>query len=459
MKMAIFNRKFLFIACFVILALLAPPFAYMATAPAAAFGIDALLDEDELILDIDGESDGETPLDFDDDIGFASDDDAADDSVVSGGDSDGDSPGGTGGASTAPAQGDGGRDHVGLGSISLMPGTYDNGAASPDGLDDGQSGLIDDSDDFNLDDWLAGFDPDADFGGLGFVDEPGPGVVIISVIDHDGVPIDGIVITENGFRTENATRDGRPCEIVRVPYGERVFGIFLPYSFEIESASMAFYTSADGDTFEATPVDIDDAENMPPVNITDETARWEIVFVLRQSMKINVSYFLVSPNDRFYMLRQRRTPEGEISGYYINTFEFAPVRSAVYIEMPAIRDVVSIRLEGAGFVDEYGVTGSVSAAADDVQAWVIERERGDFALLDWTIADRSWQLLSSVSGIGPDDAAFIRFFVLSMPSAFDGALLRFDRIVLTLDDGSETAFDNPSVSELTVNIVNAPGLL
>ena len=379
---------------------------------------------------------------------------------------------------------------------------YDDGSDSP-------FGLSSDPDDFDLDYWMEGFDPDAEFGGLGLEAETGPGVVSISVINTDGDFIDGVIITEDGFRTDNATAGGHPLEITQIPYGERVFGIFLPYSFELKSARVEALKPVTGHADETAELKTEtaDAENLPPVNITDAEPHWQITFTLIQVMKIRVSYYAVSPNDRFYYVRSgdmaadnpnnatadvkstaadaeqtaaadknnaaEQTTAAEINvaaestaadaeqttaadkasstesavpvyhQYCINTFKNAPVRIAVYIEMPALKDVRGIILSGDGIND----------------VWDIESEYGDFSLPDLTFTDRSCQLISDTSDISPDNVTFTRFFILSLPGAYEGAQLKFNSIELKMANGGAAKFYNPDPSDVTVQIVAAPKLL
>jgi len=385
-------------------------------------------------------------------------------------------------------------DNVGIGAISLIPGLADGDAAGPDGSGpeggpggDGEgagpdgsgtegdgasngagsmSGLMSNSDEFDLDFWMEGFDPDADFGGLGFETETGPGMVSISVIDTDGVFIDGIVITENGFRTSMSTSGGTPLEISDIPYGERVYGVFLTYSFDIDSVIIQKFVDIGGGQTEALRIETEDINNVPPVVISDESYIWELTFILKQSMKINVSYYMVSPNDRFYFLRYDEAPATAVTddgdemefinaenaepsiSYHIKTFRDAPVRIAIYIEMPSIKGIRSIRVKGEGFGD-----------MDDELPWIVEGWHGDFSLTDLTVTDRSWQLISCDSDIGPDDASFIRFLILNLPYAYEDAWLKFNGLTLYMEDGSEAVFENPSLSDLTVWLVEAPELL
>ncbi|MCL2059577.1 MAG: hypothetical protein FWH01_11085 [Oscillospiraceae bacterium] len=499
-------------------------------------------------------------------------------------------------------------DPVGLGSISLLPGveddaadggtvdddTADDGAVDDDvadgsavdadeelydldddedvdireddfGMDDDDvgmdddgvgtlSGLLSESEDFELEDWMAGFDPDANFGGLGFEVETGPGVVRISVLDLEGEYIDGVAITENGLRTEVSTAGGAPCIINQIPYGERVYGVYLTYNLHIESIAITKYAKhagamagADVDADAGADVDADagadagtdagegevigagdlmevttllyeaeDAESLPPVNITDETLYWDITFVLSQSMDIRVSYYMVSPNDRFYFIRSSmqssandETPENENEkeaneieakkyiSYRINTFKNAPVRIAIYVEMPAFKNIINIRAlcegynsfdtdtydadtdenagDGENFGESHGESFSESGglgivayaganmSADDSDPyplWIIEDVYGDFILPDWTSVDRSSQLVSDDSDIGPDNnATFIRYMILTLPSAYEGAWLRFNSFTLTTDDGEEIVFVNTDKSDLTIQLVPAPRLL
>ena len=355
-------------------------------------------------------------------------------------------------------------DEVGLGAISLMPdaSSDENGVASSGdtgkndaGSDNSDSsgslsGLMSDSGDFDLDFWMEGFNPDADFGGLGFEAETGPGVVSIGAYDTDGDFINGFVITEDGFRTNKSLSGGVPYEIDQVPYGARVYGIYLTYSFDIESVNIVKHVVGSGG--ETTPVRVEaaDFDNLPPVEITDETLKWEITFILRQSMRIDVNYYLVSPNDRFYYLSDKT-----MDSYHINTFKDAPVRIAVYIEMPALKNIRKICVRGEGFADACDIADGGEASAQ----WIVEDDYGDFSLPDLTFTDRSWQLVSCDSDIEPGNVTFIRFFIVSLPSAFEEARMKFIGLTLTMDDGSEMMFDSPTLSELVVWLADVPKLL
>lgn len=369
---------------------------------------------------------------------------------------------------------------VGIGTISLLPGVSEGLASSgaagegdPSGSGgdiDGQPGepgsmsdLLSGSGGFDLDDWMEGFDPDADYGGLGFEEAEGPGSVSVSVLDTDGRFINGIIITEDGFRTDRITYGGVPYEIGRLPLGEYVFGVYLTYSFDIEDVIIFKHETGGGETVK-TRVPVDDIENIPPIGITGASLRWEITFILRQRMEIKVSYFLVSPNDRFYYLRYGGGEEGE-AVHHVNTFKNAPVRVAVYIEMPSLRNIGRIRLEGKGFGNpaaggaEKGAGGADQSAGGTGGQWHIEGEYGDFSMPDWTFTDRANQLVSADSVVDPDKATHIRFFILALPEAREGAELRFDKIILTDTDGGETEFSNPGAKNLAVWLVEAPKLL
>ena len=382
----------------------------------------------------------------------------------------------------------------------------------------GLSDLMTESGDFEIDEWLEGFDPDADFGGLGFDPATGPGEVRISVLDADGDYINGVVITEDGFRTDKATAANRPYEISQVPYGKRVYGVYLTYSFDTESVYMAKRPRADSLPEETVEVKISDNGNLPAVDVTDDFTYWEIVFTLRQSMKIKVSYFLVSPNDRFYYLRYDRedalsykysknadesiitdgnqdintidspadgsnTDESKSNltygdeaaayhGYLVNAFAEAPVRVAVYVEMPAIKGVRAIRVSGVGFgnagdealdagnsVAEDGVDVNRSRLRQSGRQWLIEGERAEFSMPDLTLTDRSCQLVSGESAIDKDNVTFIRYIVCTLPEAYEGARLKFESVSLFMEDGSEIVFHSPSRSDLTVQLVPVPRLL
>ena len=383
-------------------------------------------------------------------------------------------------------------DEVGLGTISLIPNpdaddvntgvaVEPDETADPDDEDDesgSMSGLMSDSDNFDLGFWMEGFDPDAEFGGLGFEVETGPGVVSVVVMDIDGDFINGVIITEDGFRTDKTTYGDVPYIIDQIPYGACVYGVYLTYSFDIETVHIIKYVVGSDGQSTAVPVAVHDVENLPPVNITDETYSWELTFILRQSMRIDVNYFMVSPNDRFYYLRYDEKlivsedgPDGKdavVGFYHINTFKDAPVRIAVYIEMPAIREIRRIRLVGGGYGDagygdagygDAGNGGTVESSGTLPIIWTIEGEYGDFSMPDWTFTKRAWQLISGDSAISPDNVTFIRFFILSLPSAFEDAEFIFDGIALTMEDGSEFAFDNPNLSDLKIWLVEAPRLM
>jgi hypothetical protein len=325
------------------------------------------------------------------------------------------------------------------------------------------SDLMSDSGGFDLDDWMEGFDPDADFGGLGFEAVTGPGSVSVSVLDADGEFINGIIITEDGFRTDRVTRGDAPCEIDQVPYGERLYGVYLTHSFDIEDVVIIKHAATGGGEIERRQIIVEDVNDIPPVLISDESPKWELTFVLRQSMSIYVNYFLVSPNDRFYYLRYGGgDADSDGIAHRINTFENAPVRVAVYIEMPALKKIRRIRLEGKGFgdiIDDSGVYGERQDADYGGDAWAIESDVGDYSMPDWTFTDRSYQLTAPESIIGPDGMTHIKFFVLSLPEASEGAALRFDDIILIGEGGEEIRFSNPGESDLTVRIVSAPQLL
>ena len=339
-------------------------------------------------------------------------------------------------------------------------------------VSDSAADLMPDSVVLDPDDVMGGFDPDADFGGLGFEIKTGPGRVSIGALDADGEYIDGIAITENGMRTKNRTTGGVPYVIERVPYGEHIYGIYLTYSFSIDSVSMIKYEDTGGGSEEMIRIDVADVENLPPVVISDETVRWEITFILRQYMGIDVNYYMVSPNDRFYYLYYIEE-KNEIA-YRINTFEGAPVRVAVYIEMPALKNICKIRVEGEGFgntgIDavDPGIMDSNEPGGDENESitagmpatlWTIENAFGDYILPDWTAVDRSFQLIADESILNPDNTAFIRFFILSLPSAYEGARLRFDKIIFTDCDGNEIELSNTDKSDLSIQLVAAPEAL
>ena len=445
-------------------------------------------------------------------------------------------------------------ERLGLSSISLLPEaeaelgkSVVEASAAPASMSD----LLAESDGFDLDDWMAGFDPDADFGGLGFDPVSGPGTVNVGVRDTDGDNISGVVVTEDGFRTDMKTGGDGRLIISNIPYGERVYGIYLPYSFEFESVDMVKHVKVDDGSAKIVQVKITDFNDIPPVEITDDTADWEITFILRQYMRIKASYFLVSPNDRFYLLRyddletkngepnasesgepnapdsgepnapDNREPDisfadngletgsadnepetgsaeepdkvAEASAYYsyrVNTFERAPVRIAVYIEMPALKGVSRIIIEGEGFcaaapadktgtaiaAEANGATGAIyenraadetdmsaaslsTGAEDAAPPWHIEDNAEEFSLPDLTVADSACQLVAYDSNINADDATFIRYFILSIPEAYEGLTMKFNKIRLFMNDGEELALSNPSQSDLTIHVVSAPKLL
>jgi hypothetical protein len=322
------------------------------------------------------------------------------------------------------------------------------------------SDLLSDSSNFDIDEWMDGFDPDADFGGLGFEQKTGPGIVSIGVVDEIGDSIDEIVITEDGFRTEKKTSGGNPYIIESIPYGECVYGVYLTHGFEIINASIAMYAATDGGAIEKIELDVADAYNLPPVNISDTSIKWEILFVLRHDMNIKASYFLVSPNDRFYHTLREETGTGESlkTNHFINTYEGAPLRVAIYIEMPALRNISGIRVIGKGFGSSMTDGGTYESGVFDGR-WSFESEYGDYSLPDLTFTDKTCQLLSESDRVNLGNVRFVRFFVLSLPSAYEGASLKFERIVLTGYDGEEYEFANPDNSELTVRIIDAPKLL
>lgn len=350
-----------------------------------------------------------------------------------------------------------------------------------------ESDDFDESNDIDeLNDMLDGFDPDGDFGELGFRAAPGPGVVNVSAYDMDGNLIKGVVITENGFRTDKATSGDGPRTITEVPYGERVFGIYLTHCFEIHYAYMAKRAVKDGMRGEAVEVAIDDYYGLPPVDVSDEWVEWDIVYILRQSMEIKVEYFLVSPNDRFYYLKtginisedetdKIKNDESEdlytneySYAYIFNNFAQAPIRAAVYVEMPALKGIRRIRVEGEGI----GNAGPETLDADGTDAndggaerqthkpqWIIEGEYCEFSMPDLMVLDKSCQLLSVESVVDPEDATFIRYFILTLPSAYEGARFRFERLVLSMEDGNELILSNAEQSYVTVQIVKTPKLL
>ncbi|MDR3122082.1 MAG: hypothetical protein LBU58_12230, partial [Clostridiales bacterium] len=335
------------------------------------------------------------------------------------------------------------------------------------------SALLESSDDFDVGDWLGGFNPDADFGGLGGIEqETGPGTVNIHVVNTKGEDLDGMVITENGFRTDKLTNGAGAYEVTQVPYGERLYGVYLTYSYELDSVRLQKHEKQADGTESVISVGISDGLTLPPVDITDETLVWDITVVLRESLKIKVHYYMVSPNDRFYDLRPASdflpdasdfaaesdpsavnelagenpfadadSPAADDGGgnpffsqaededaaayhaYQINTFEGSPVRLAIYAEMPALRNVSSVRLVGEGFGDAAATadaaatepapaepaaaTADAAAPATDTTVpapWQIEGAYGDFSMPDWTFTDRTWQLLSQESAVEAGDS-------------------------------------------------------
>ena len=289
---------------------------------------------------------------------------------------------------------------------------------------------------------LDGFDPDEDFG-IFDKEKPGPGVVTIHVIDESDRYIDGIIIVENGFQTEMVTGNQAPYLVKDVPYGERIFEIVTPYSYDLLTVKIVQY--------DKNMVQI---ETPGPVAITDSDSKWEVTFQLRQNDKMRAAYYLVSPNDRFYDLQRRddsvssersarRTP------YVVNTISGSMVRIAVLVEMPSLQNVKSLNIEGIGL--------------NNGEPWVFLGADGLFSLPDWSTTKGARQIKAPVTVLETNDGITEGtgpklFFVLTLPEAFDEANLRFDGISFEMRDGSKKTLRNPEPMDVVVQVIEVPKL-
>ena len=311
------------------------------------------------------------------------------------------------------------------------------------------SDLLDESSEFDLESMLGDFDPDADFGGLGLEPEHGPGSITIDVVGLDGERIEGIAITEDGFRNGMVTSFDAPCAIADLPYGERLFDVLAPFSYDYVSASMAYYVGG-------ARVEVALPGGRPgPVAISDEALRWELTVVLREHMRMKADYYLVSPNNRFYGLQMgpgappeyraaAGPPLGAYVPYELNTFEGAPARLAIYMQMPSLRGVSRVTLVGSGFGDAGG-------------EWTADGEMREFSLTDWSATQPTWQLPSfDVRFPDGDGAVGTRFVVFLLPESRDGARIRLDGVRVEMADGSVAVFENAGLSDVEVRIVDVP---
>jgi hypothetical protein len=130
--------------------------------------------------------------------------------------------------------------------------------------------------------------------------------------------------------------------------------------------------------------------------------------------------------------------------YVVNTFEGAPVRLAIFAHMPALRGVRSLTFACSGL--------------DGGEPWEVESEAGDFSMPDWTFTAPSWQLFDIENGIAEGGSIGDRFIVLSLPFASEGARIRLERIVLSMEDGRELVLENADPSDAAIQIIDAPPL-
>ena len=352
------------------------------------------------------------------------------------------------------------------------------------------SELFEETENFDVAAWLGDFDPDADFGIFDKA-EPGPGVVNIRALNEKGEHIDGVAILENGFKTGLYTDNQTAWTATELPYGERLFEVEAPFCYDLTGIDMVCYeTATAADAEQSTgqdnlsPVGVADEDkavliDVPglvplPIQISDKTARWEITFHFQQRNEIRVSYYYVSPNNRFYELWTKtptpdtpntsgtpdtlnlptpdtsntpKLPVGSKNEYIVNTFDGSQVRLAVFIEMPSTRDVKTLRIHGEGFGE--GLNGTPDP-------WQYESFAGDFSMPNWTFTAKSWQLLSHTTPVTGSSNTGPRFFILNLPLAEDGLRIRLEKIELTLRDGGIVTFSNSDPSDVTVQLVPLP---
>ena len=393
----------------------------------------------------------------------------------------------------------------------------------PGGVAD-MSELFEETDNFDVAAWLGDFDPDADFGIFDKA-EPGPGVVNIRALNEKGEYIDGVAILENGFKTGLYTDNQKAWTATELPYGERLFEVEAPFCYDLTGIDMVCYEtapaaaqateaaeagqstaqevlSAADAAEEDTAVWIDVPGLVPlPIQISDKTARWELTFHFQQRNEIRVSYYFVSPNNRFYELWTKtpavdepdmpnlpdtptpeistpdtpNLPDGSKNEYIVNTFDGSQVRLAVFIEMPSTHAVKTLRVHGEGFGEEAGAdlnTNPRAGAGAGLGAepgaglneglggtpdpWQYESFAGDFSMPNWTFTAKSWQLLSPATQVTGSSNTGPRFFILNLPLAEDGLRVRLEKIELTLHDGGIVTFSNNDPSDVTVQLVPLP---
>ena len=372
---------------------------------------------------------------------------------------------------------------------AALPAAADAGV--PAGFPAGGPGfadLFEESDEFDRDSWLGDFDPDAGFGGLGLVPKTGPGTISIDAIGLDGARIEGVAITEGGFRTGDMTRFDGPCVISDLPYGEYLYDVLPPFSYDYVSASMAYHVAGDAaGTTVGARVEIPLADGKPtPITVSGAALYWELTVVLREHMRMKADYYLVSPNNRFYGLqigpeappeyRYDEPPPDAYVPYELVTFEGAPARLAVFMQLPSLRGVSRVELSGVGFGagfdasagtdigTEIGAGFDASAGADfgagfgaDGWEWFAESEPKEYSLTDWSATHPSWQL-PGAEALYPDGGGSVgtRFAVFLLPESHDGARFRLDSVRVEFADGGVAVFENPSKSDVTVRIVDVP---
>jgi hypothetical protein len=280
-------------------------------------------------------------------------------------------------------------------------------------------------------------------------------------------------VTEGGFRTGAITSFDAPCVISGLLYGEHLFSILPPFSYDYVSASMAFYAE-DGARVE---VPLPDGSPVP-IMVGDGALNWELIVVLREHLRMKADYYLVSPNNRFYSLqlgpeapieyRYMEPPLDAYVPYVLNTFEGAPAKVAIYLQMPSLRGVSRVTLSGAGFGGA-GLPADGERLADSQRPggaglpadgeWLVDSELNEFSLVDWSATLPTWQLPGTeIAYPGGGGAIGTRFIVFILPESYEGARIRLDSVMVEMEDGGVVVFDNSSHSDVTVRIVDTPKL-
>ena len=284
------------------------------------------------------------------------------------------------GAGTVPGASDSMIGGVSAGTVPDLSDIIDgaNAGSVPDMTD-----MFDESDTFDIDSWLGDFDPDAYFGTFDEDFLSGPGEVSISVRNISGELIGGIIILENGFKTNAVTVENAPIITTAVPYGLRDYRIETPYSCDFVDVKITKYQAISGEE-ESTILTAEELSGnyVATIDISDDYYKWDIVFTVRDNGKVRFSYYRVSPNNRFYAIPFLENSEQEttenVTGDAVEDATEATVEDAVEGAMDGVTGGVTEAtaegvVEGAteataeGAVENVtdGVTGDVTEATTE----------------------------------------------------------------------------------------------